>query len=110
MTFRSQRFINTMTGETVTQVPLSQIADYEQLGKLPHDTDGLNDDRANRANVALLAYKNQPAPYFDKSNAALADLLSDLKHWADRHGLDFDNELCRGLYHYDAETTKEGGL
>jgi len=38
---------------------------------------------------------------------ALADLLADLMHWADRNSHDFDAALERARWHYEAETAAE---
>ena len=34
---------------------------------------------------------------------ALIDLLTDLKHWTDGNGLDFQNALGHAEFHHDAE-------
>ena len=46
---------------------------------------------------------------------ALADLLGDLRHWADVYGFDFDRELGRGYRNYADELhierkEKENGI
>ena len=38
---------------------------------------------------------------------ALGDLLTDLMHWSDRSGFDFDAALERARTHYEAETAGE---
>jgi len=38
--------------------------------------------------------------------AFLADVLADLRHWADGRGLDFDEASWRGEMHWEAERDK----
>lgn len=42
---------------------------------------------------------------------ALVDLLTDLRHWADHHSVDFDKVLASSEMHYEGEISEsdEGG-
>jgi hypothetical protein len=55
-----------------------------------------NGERANRAALALKAYIGSEEP--DEAN--LSDLLSDLRHLADRDGIDFAREFERATARY----------
>ena len=72
--------------------------------ELPPDTDGQNDDRAKWAATAIVAFMTETGT--DRQDA-LADLLADLRHWADRNGVEWRTELRRGMAHYEAETEEE---
>src|SRR5262249_23191171 len=69
------------------------------------DPDGMNDKRATWAGKSISAF--QDATGTDHEDA-LADLLTDLMHWTDRTGLDFDQALERARWHYEAETEELG--
>lgn len=75
---------------------------------VPPDPTGINGDRSGWAQSAIAAF--QEATGADDCDA-LADLLGDLMHWADREGprgdpsFTFDSELARGTMHYEAETS-----
>lgn len=64
--------------------------------KLPPDPEEMNDKRAG--------WGGQVVEYFmsltgcDQEDA-VCDLIPNLHHWCDRNGLDFNNELRRGIYH-----------
>lgn len=68
-----------------------------------------NEDRANRAAAALSTYaeqtRNDPND-FDKAEL-LRDLLGDLMHYADEHGLDFAQELTWAEGNYEDERDEE---
>lgn len=70
-----------------------------------HDPDQLNDARADWAQDAIDTFVSVTA---SDAEDVLAELLADLKHWADRNGTDFYAELLRAEMHYDAETSAEG--
>lgn len=72
---------------------------------LPADPDGMNDKRAGWAAAGIAAYRSATD---SDPDYALADLLGDLMHWADRNGRDFDRDLERARHHYAAETTGGG--
>ncbi len=62
----------------------------------------INRDRARRAAICMEAAKGgyEMGPGID---AGISDLINDLHHLCDTHGLSFD-ELChRAAYHYEAE-------
>jgi len=65
-----------------------------------------NEERAAWAAHALLQYaigkEGREEPY-DETEAILSDLLCDLRHYADRHSIDFKTCLDRAEMHYDAE-------
>lgn len=71
---------------------------------LPPDPEGMNDNRAAWAGLAIAAF--QAATGTDGEDV-LCDLLADLMHWADRHGYDFSAALDRALHHYEEETSGE---
>jgi hypothetical protein len=63
-----------------------------------------NLDRANWADKAILAFREQTGCDLDDS---LGDLLCDLMHWADARNFDFDAALDRARQHYEAECDEE---
>lgn len=72
-----------------------------ETNPLPPDPEGMNESRADWANEAILAFEAVTGT--DREDA-LADLLCDLMHWADRNGEDFDKQLSRARQHYVEET------
>jgi hypothetical protein len=70
---------------------------------LPPDPDSLNDIRADQAAVAIEAYKidYEKTP---ESKFALADLMCNLRHWADRNGIDWAEALENATENYELET------
>lgn len=68
------------------------------------DPDGMNDIRAEWAGISLIAFQTTTGT--DECDA-LADLLCDLMHWADRNGQDFEAMLERAKNNYEAETMEE---
>lgn len=70
---------------------------------LPPNPDGLNFDRAAWADKAISAFRAETGTDHEDS---LGDLLTDLMHWADRAGFDFDLALERARGHYEAETSE----
>lgn len=73
--------------------------------QLPPDPERRNGDRAAWAATALKAFRE--ATGTDEEDS-LGDLLTDLMHWSDREGFDFDIALERARGHYKAETGVEG--
>ncbi len=69
--------------------------------KLPPDPDNMNDSRAEWAGAALSAFIKETGTHHED---ALADLLADLMHWADRNSYEFDAALERARMHYEPET------
>jgi hypothetical protein len=71
---------------------------------LPPDPENQNHDRAKWAESALLAFQNEIGT---DDEDALADLLCDLRHLADRKGWHFEAEMERAQAHYVAETAPD---
>ena len=102
----------TWTAETIADHALALSID---LGKfelrtrgIPPDPDNLNNDRAMWGGNAIASII---ADTRTDPEDALCDLLGDLRHWADRHGMVWDDELARGMGHYEEETLPiDGGL
>lgn len=69
---------------------------------IPPNIDGLNDERASWASSALRQFQHVTGT---DDEDALADLLGDLMHWADRHEVSFTTELERAQRYYQEETT-----
>lgn len=76
-----------------------------RLKGVPHDDDGRNDERSEWADQAVLVFRRRTGTDHED---ALADLLGNLRHWADRHGFDFEKEAARGAQYYKDETTPGG--
>ena len=76
----------------------------EGFMNLPLDPDNMNDDRAGWAEEALKTFMT-----FTRTDPedSLADLLTDLMHWADRNEPNFAAELERARGNYESETTEE---
>jgi hypothetical protein len=80
--------------------------------RLPHDVDGMNGRRAERAAKAVAAFRAEVscdtheflvrAEYED----SLGNLLADLMHWADRNDFNFKAALDRAQWHYLLEADK----
>jgi hypothetical protein len=77
------------------------LGNFRIPGGLPPDPEGMNDDRARWAGVALAAFRSETGA--DREDA-VGDLLGDLMHWCDRAGFDFGLALDRARMHYEAET------
>ena len=71
---------------------------------LPPDPENRNEERANWAKSALLTFQHETGVDGDD---ALADLLCDLMHLADRKGWHLAAEMERAQAHYEAETTPD---
>lgn len=71
---------------------------------LPPDPEKQNDDRAAWAKSAVCAFQTETRA---EDESAVADLLCDLMHLADRENWQFDVELERARTHYEAETTPD---
>ena len=80
---------------------LEQIEALKKAGPYPPDPDGQNDNRSNWAEVALMEFMVVTGT---DAETAVRDLLSDLKHWCDRHEVVFDQELEIGMEYYREET------
>lgn len=66
-----------------------------------------NDDRAEYAHAALEAFQERTRTNDEDGDTILRDLLTDLRHWADREGVDFDRELSASLDHFNEEKAEE---
>jgi hypothetical protein len=75
-----------------------------QPAPLPPDPEGMNAKRAHHAWVAVVAFQNETGT---DDEDCLCDLLCDLRHWADRNGYDWENQMRRAANHYTEETTPE---
>lgn len=69
--------------------------------ELPADPEGMNDERAQWAGVALRAFRDETKCEADE---APGDLIADLMHWCDRNGMDFEAVLTQAREHYRVET------
>jgi len=68
-----------------------------------------NKDRAKNAERAVVAYDDVA---YDSARAepqedTVCDLLCDLRHFCDQHGIDWAETLKRGMWHYECETRIE---
>jgi hypothetical protein len=78
------------------------------------DDDTSNDERASWAEAALLAFAQRTGMaeemVGDKEETffIVSDLLADLSHWCDRHGVDLAAALVHASQHYRAETKGYG--
>jgi hypothetical protein len=63
-----------------------------------------NEDRAEWAGKGVFVYR---AVTGTDEESVLADLLCDLRHWADKNGQDWDEALARGDFHYESEVLEE---
>jgi hypothetical protein len=73
----------------------------KQASNIPPDPEEMNDLRAHWAGSALRDFRENTGTDLED---AVSDLLTDLMHWCDRHGQDFEHELRRACLHYEAET------
>lgn len=80
------------------------LDDPQQKFALPPDPEGMNDHRSQWADIAVRAF--QMATGADDEDS-LGDLLTDLMHWSDRNGFDFQAAFDRALSHYAEETANE---
>ena len=75
-----------------------------------------NEDRAAFARLAVDAYylrtRHEVGPEEDVEawEEVASDLLCDLHHLADRHGVDWDAVVRRASGHYEAEIIEEAGI
>lgn len=61
-----------------------------------------NANRVNRATVAVHAYYATD-PTGDDRRSTLVDLLTDLRHYADTHGIDFESVAVSSYNHHQEE-------
>lgn len=69
---------------------------------LPPDPDCQNAERAAWAHVAIRAFEGVTGA--DDGIETVGDLLCDLMHWCDRHGVDFKDALASAQSNYRDET------
>jgi len=69
---------------------------------IPNDPDDMNEDRASWARAALGAFMGET--YQTDQIEALGDLVCDLRHLADRLGMDWYKVLDGAGLHYTYET------
>lgn len=73
-----------------------------------------NAERASWAELALRAYGRRTGTVHkvvgDDEDPVfiVGDLLADLAHWCDRHGVDLQSAIHSATRHYQAETASEG--
>jgi hypothetical protein len=88
------------------------MKEFDNLGRgpndeLPHDPEGMNDDRAEWARAAVEAFR---AATGTDDGDAISDLLADLMHLCDREpdtfGASFRRQLERAAMHYEEETAE----
>jgi hypothetical protein len=75
-------------------------------------TDITNEQRAGWAAYAVLQFaigKEGGEELYDDPETVLTDLLTDLRHHADRENIDFKTCIDRAEMHYDAEVTEQLG-
>lgn len=71
----------------------------------PSDPEDQNDDRSMWAQAALQTFAVQTG---SDLGDCVSDLIADLAHFCDRHGLNLASEIKRAEFHYDEETANEG--
>lgn len=86
-----------MSDESVIRAVKAKLKD------LPPDPEEQNNDRSKWANVAVMAFVEKTGMKED-TEFYLSDLLTDLMHWADRSGFEFEHELSRARANYADET------
>jgi len=64
-----------------------------------------NVDRAIWAEKAINTFRHETGT---DPEDAICDLLGDLMHYAAQNGYDFEHELERGRWHFEAELGGEG--
>jgi len=89
---RGQEALNQCTAQTTSNLLLSQIADFS-VGNEPNDEDGktYQDRYADRMQHALSGYLSAG------DGEGLSDVLTNLRHWAEREGVDFDEAVASSL-------------
>jgi len=75
---------------------------YNSVCPIPLDPDGMNDQRAAWAEQAIRTFEE--ATGCDREDA-LRDLLTNLRHWCDRNGIDYAHESARAETNYQSDTT-----
>lgn len=65
---------------------------------------------ANQEIEGYAALTNQELGNFERDNDILLDLLTDLMHWAESHGIDFESRLHYSRLHYQHERKENNQL
>lgn len=65
------------------------------------DPDGMNDQRVTWGGEMIATIQEHTGTDLQD---ALADGLADLMHWSHANGYDFEAELRRACFHFEAET------
>lgn len=88
---------------------MEQLAEAKPIGDLPpEDPDCSDPSNEHRAGWAGLALKTFSMATGSDLEDAVADLIADMAHWCDRHGLDIAREIDRARGMYGDETRGEG--
>lgn len=69
-------------------------------------TEPTNEERADRIYRLMLVYK-QYLGFSENKETYLIDLLTDLLHYCDEMGLDYDRAITTARMHHAEETCKE---
>lgn len=89
------------TAKAVTATLMGEIV-------LPPDPQEKNDDRAEWAGQALEEFARITGMSMEHDKPeVVGDFLADLHHWCDRNGIDFDDRIRNGAYHYAEDTRDE---
>ena len=80
---------------------------YKDSNKFPPILATTNRDRATWAAYAMDTFEKETGISGDDVQDTLSDLLADLMHWAEFSAYDFDTELERARWHFQAELADE---
>jgi hypothetical protein len=72
------------------------------------DDNDINDRRADWAQTAVDAFRDQYSGLREPLYEGISDLLCNLMHLSDRHDLDFDDLLRVARDHHEAEIVEDG--
>lgn len=77
--------------------------------ELPPDPDHRNDERAARLHEPIVTYAksvelHDGVDFTDELDCIISDILCDLRHWCDRHDIDFESRLQVSEINYNSET------
>lgn len=85
-------------------VPVAPEPELEQEQEMPRPQRSTQAaERAMAGWVDLPGEDTDPEEAADMRSSALSDALTDLRHWADTHGVDMDEELDRSYRGYHEE-------
>lgn len=80
------------------------LAAWKKRKDPPPDPEEMNDKRSEWASRAVREFMIETGVDLED---AVCDLIADLHHFCDRHGLNFQGQLDRGLVHYEEETSED---